>query len=200
MDVAGLKHRACPKSAGALDDIFQFAHVAGPVKLHEHAQRFRGYAGERLSRLLRKTREKKFGQAGDVFLVIAQRRNIDRHDIQAVVEVLAERAFFERRAQVAIRGGDQAHIHFDGARAAEPLEFALLQNAQQLHLRGRRHIADFVEKKRAFVGQFEFAGLAGCRAGERAFLVAEEFALEKIFGNGGAVDFDERAGGAAGRW
>ena len=41
-----------------------------------------------------------------------------------------------------------------------------------------------------------FPGLVPGRAGERALFVTEEFAFEKIFRNRGAVDFDERAGGA----
>ena len=41
-----------------------------------------------------------------------------------------------------------------------------------------------------------FPGLLPVGAGERALLVSEEFAFEKIFRNGGAVDFDEGAGSA----
>ena len=106
---------------------------------------------------------KKFGERGNIFLVVAQRRNVDGDDVQAVVEILAERAFFERGAQVAIGGGDQAHVHFERFRSAEALEFALLQNAQKLHLNRGGNVADFVEEKRALVGQLEFSGLAGRR-------------------------------------
>ena len=52
----------------------------------------------------------------------------------------------------------------------------------------RGHVADFIEKQRALVGEFEFARLAGGGSGEGSFFVTEEFALQKIFGNGGAVD------------
>ena len=44
--------------------------------------------------------------------------------------------------------------------SAEALEFAFLKDAQEFHLRGGRHVADFVEEKRAFVRQFEFSRLA----------------------------------------
>ena len=83
---------------------------------------------------------------------------------------------------------------FTCSRAAEPLELALLQNAQKFYLRGGGDVSDFVEEQRALVGQLEFAGLTGGGAGEGAFFVAEEFALEQGFGNRGAVDLDERAG------
>ena len=103
---------------------------------------------------------KKLASAGNVFFVIAQRRNIDGDDVQPVVKIFAERAFFERGAQIAIRCGDQADIHFDafsfrrGARIRAPAARA------ELHLRRGRHVADFVEEKRALVRQFEFSGLA----------------------------------------
>ena len=72
--------------------------------------------------------------------------------------------------------------------AAEPLEAALLEHAQQLGLRDQRHVADLVEKQRAVVGQLEAAGLAIVRAGERAFFVAEDFRFEQRVGQRRAVD------------
>ena len=78
---------------------------------------------------------------------------------------------------------------------AQALEFALLQNAQQLYLNGCRHVADLVEEKRAFIGQFKLAWLAGQRPSKGSALKTEEFALEERVWNGGAVDFDERSGG-----
>ncbi len=96
---------------------------------------------------------KKFGEGGDVLFVVAKRRNIDGDDIEAIVEVFAEGAIFERGAEIAIGGGDEADVHFDGFRAAEALEFALLKDAQEFHLRGGGNVADFVEEERAFIGQ-----------------------------------------------
>src|SRR5208337_4248072 len=40
-------------------------------------------------------------------------------------------------------------------------------------------------------------GLAGGGSSEGSLFVAEEFALQQIFRDGGAVDFDERTGSAA---
>jgi hypothetical protein len=65
------------------------------------------------------------------------------------------------------------------------------QHAQQLHLRGRRHLGDLVEEQRAAIGQLEAAGPSIDRAGEGAFFVPEDLALEQRFGNGGAVDRDK---------
>ena len=46
------------------------------------------------------------------------------------------------------------------SRAAQPLELALLQHAQELRLGHRREVADLVEEQRAAVGQLEAALLA----------------------------------------
>ena len=66
-----------------------------------------------------------------------------------------------------------------GLGAAEPLELALLQHAQQLDLRRQVDVADLVEEQRAALGQLEAALLARLGAGERALLVAEQLRLDQ---------------------
>src|SRR5271167_5029371 len=83
-------------------------------------------------------------------------------------------------------------------RPAETLEFAILEDTQQLDLNGRWHIADFVQKERAAVRQFEFSRLAGDRTGKGPFFVAEQFAFKEIFRDSRAVDLQEWAGGTIG--
>ena len=75
---------------------------------------------------------------------------------------------------------DDAHVDRDLLAAADALDHALLQEAQQLGLQRHRQVADLVEEERAAVGRLDLAqGLLG-RAGERALLVAEQFALEQV--------------------
>ena len=105
---------------------------------------------------------------------------------------LALDAFFE----AAVGGGENADIDFDGAVAADAFEFAFLEEAEQLGLDLRGNLADFVEEDGAAVGQFETAFALVERAGEGAFFVAEEFAFDEVFGDGGAVDLDEGSAGA----
>ena len=71
-------------------------------------------------------------------------------------------------------------------------ERPLLQHAQELRLRGRRHLADFVEEQRAAVRQLERALPPRDGARERALLVAEQLGFEQGVGNGGAVERHER--------
>ena len=67
---------------------------------------------------------------------------------------------------------------------------------KQLGLQPHVHFGDFVEQQRAAVGLLEFADAPRDRAGEGALLVAEQLGFEQSFGNGGAIDADERLLGA----
>src|ERR1039458_3185260 len=97
--------------------------------------------------------------------------------------------------QIAMRGGDDAHVHGNGFLAAEAMQASFLQDAHQFDLRSRRHVADLVQKNRAAIRLFKPADAPRFRAGERAAFVAEQFALQQSFGNGRAIDGDERRAG-----
>ena len=61
-------------------------------------------------------------------------------------------------------GGQHAHIHGNGFLAAEPLQAFFLKHAQQLDLRARGHVADFIQKNGAVVGLLKPAdALRGAR-------------------------------------
>ena len=92
-----------------------------------------------------------------VGLPLAQRRDEDREDVQAVEQVLAEGAGGNRVLEVGVGRGDEADVDLDRLDAADPLELALLQHAQQLDLGGEVDVADLVEKERAAVGPLEAA-------------------------------------------
>ncbi len=84
----------------------------------------------------------------------------------------------------------------NGIRRADGNHFALLQHAQQLHLRRRRGLADFVEEERALGRRAEETDLVLDGAGERSLHVTEQFALEQALGKRAAVDREKRPFGA----
>ena len=88
-------------------------------------------------------------QRRNVVEPLAQRRQADRHDVEAVEQILAEQALADQLAQVAVGGGDDADIGADRRAPADRGELALLQHAQQPGLRLERHVADLVEEQRA---------------------------------------------------
>ena len=123
---------------------------------------------------------------------VAQRRHLEFDHVEAVIEVLAEPAGRHLLLQVAVGGDDDAHVHADRLLAADPLQFVLLEHAQQLGLHGRRGLADLVEEQGAAVGLDEAALAAAVGAGEGAPLVAEQLGFEQGFGERGTVHLDKR--------
>ncbi len=102
----------------------------------------------------------------------------------------------DRFGQVAVRGGDDADVDLDRLGAADAVDLALLDGAQQLGLQARIHLADFVEQQRAAIGFLELADAPCDGAGEGALLVAEQLGFQQVLRDRGAVDGDEGLFGA----
>ena len=117
----------------------------------------------------------------------------DRHHAQPVVEVLPELALGDQLVEDGGWWPRRRARHADRLLAADALQLAVLQDAQQLGLRRFVQVADLVEKDRAAVGQLELAAAHRRRAGERPLFVAEQLALDELGRNGRAVDLHERA-------
>jgi hypothetical protein len=71
---------------------------------------------------------------------------------------------------------------FTGFAAADAVDLALLDGAEQLGLQPHVHLADLVEQQRAAVRLLELADAPGQRAGEGALLVPEQLALQRFSG------------------
>ena len=95
------------------------------------------------------------GEGKDVLGAVAQRRNVDRDDGEAVVEVGAEGAFGGHLLEVGVAGGDDPHVDGDHLVAAHAPDLLLLKHPQQLSLERQREGADLVEEERAAVGGLE---------------------------------------------
>src|SRR5262249_49832618 len=128
----------------------------------------------------------------DVLGPLAQRWQLDRKDVQPIVEIVAESVLLNHPEQVPVGRSDYAHVHLDRPRAPEALEFLLLQDPQELRLELEGNLADLVEEERPPVGNFEPADLLPDRPGEGAPLVTEELALEETRGDRRAIQLDER--------
>src|SRR5690606_20226882 len=130
----------------------------------------------------------------DLVGALAERRERDRHAVEAVEEVRAERALSAHLLEVAMGRGDDAHVDGDLFVAADAHDLLRLEDAEQRRLRAWRQLADLVEEQRAAVCLLEDALRLSIGAGERALLVTEEHALEEVLRDGRAVDALQRAG------
>ncbi len=140
--------------------------------------------------LLRVPVEEEEHQGLDVLPALAQRGQVDRHDVEPVIQVFPEPADLDLLEQVAVGRGDDPGVDLLGVVVADPLELALLQDAEQLDLELGRGAVDLVEEDAAGVGRLEPAGAVVDGAGERALDVAEQLALEQALGQRAAVDPD----------
>src|SRR5215471_9071563 len=129
----------------------------------------------------------------DVTQPVAQRGQSDREDVEAVKKVGAEFAFVDQPLKRLIGRRHYADFYADALRAAQALEDAGLQHAQEPPLYLQRDLADFVQKYRAAVGQLESPRLGRLRAGEGALLVTEQFALDQRGRKRRAVNDNEGA-------
>src|SRR5947209_6869468 len=185
---------ALRKHHGAEHRILKLAHIAGPGMRVEDLERICRHRADALALFRRETDEEVPHEIGNVLGPFAQRRHRDRKDVQTIEQVLAEAAGFHVRDEIAVGRRNNAHIDLHGLPGADRVDLAFLNRAQQLDLRGRRQLADFIEKQRAARGFDEFAGVFFGGAGERAFLVPEQGRFDEIFRDGAAVYRHERFG------
>lgn len=72
------------------------------------------------------------GEQFNILAALSERRNVNRKNMQSEVEVLARLPFHRHPLEIAMRGRDDAHVHFRRLGAAQWFELALLNDAQQL--------------------------------------------------------------------
>ena len=93
----------------------------------------------------------------DVFLAIPQAGHGDIDDIEPVEEVVAEFAFADHFFEALVGGGDEADVGLEGLVAADALEDAGIEGAQDFDLGVGVDLADLIEEERAAVGLLETA-------------------------------------------
>jgi len=130
-------------------------------------------------------------QLGQVAGALAQRGHAHPHHVEAVEQIGAKGAATHLDVEVALGGGHHPGAEGAGLAAAQTLELAVLQHAQQPCLQCQRQLADLVEEERALARALEAPQPTGRRPGEGASLVAKELALEERGGETGAVEVHE---------
>src|ERR1043166_1493980 len=171
----------------------QLADIARPrISLHDLQRRRRErlwfpaiHLADRAAEMLHQHRQ--------IALALLQRRQHDRKDEDAVIEILPESAVADLLFEVAMRGHHHAHIDSNATGAAQTLDLALLQHSQQFRLHHAVHVADLVQKQRPAVRLFELAQVTRSRARKRSLLVPEQLGFDQLTGHRGAVQRNEGA-------
>ncbi len=178
---------------GALQDVAKLADIAGPGVFLESFHYFVAHVGDAAQVFAVERFDERFRENGQIGHALAQGREGNLEDVEAIEEIFAKIAFFESFVKVAIGGGDDADVDGDFIFSTQAAYARIFQNTQEFGLRAGGHFGEFVEEQRAVLGELETTGAAFERAREGAFLVAEELTLHERFRHGGTVDGDKRA-------
>ena len=146
---------------------------------------------ERPTEALGETSREMARERRDVVLAIAQGRQLDHDDIDAIEQILAKPAGAHLGLEIARGGNQHARVHAARLLIAYAPDLTLLQHPQQLCLQADRQLADLVEQERAAARLLEQPGFVAGRPGERAAHVTEQLGLEQGLGDRRAVDADE---------
>jgi hypothetical protein len=113
----------------------------------------------------------------DVFLPLPQGGEFQGEAVDSKEKVLPEFPFLHELGEVAVGGGDQAHIHFDHLVRAQGANFSFLEGTEKFRLHGKRHVGDLVQKQGAAACLFEEADAIAIRVGEGPFFMAKKLAF-----------------------
>src|ERR1700677_3599064 len=122
---------------------------------------------------------------------MTQRRQIDLYNIQTVKQVLTKFALRHETLQGTVGSADYAYFYLDGLAAANAFKGSFLKYAQQFGLHACWHVADFIEEDNPTLRHFKSTVPLNCRTGKSSFFVAEQFAFQQGFRQGGAIDRHE---------
>src|SRR4029450_3991006 len=123
---------------------------------------------------------------------LAQRWDLQRDPVEAIVEIGAEALLPDLLDEIAVGGGDEADVDRPRAHAADAHDLLGLEGPQQRSLRRARHLTDLVEKARPAVRELQQAGLGRLGVREGAALVSEQLALAQALGEATAVQAEKR--------
>ena len=191
--MARLDLGAVREQAGALEQVAQFPDIAFETHRRQLRQRRRRQAQRALGR---DAGEQRFHQQRQVLGPLAQRGRAHGEGVDPEIEVAAECVVRYHRFEVPVGGGHQAEVGAQGIDAADAPVSAGFQQAQQLDLKRKWQLADFVKEQSSSRCRFNQALLAVRGTGEGAFFIAEQFRFEQRFRQTGAIHGDERPLGA----
>src|SRR5262249_36232366 len=160
---------------GPFNQVLKLTNIAGPGVGLKHIQTGFIYALYFFPKLARITIDEVLDQHGNVFSSFTQRRHFNRKDIETIEQIAPESSGSDGSRQVTISGCNHPHVRPNRFRSTDTFVFTLLQHTQQRMLSIRGKIANLIEKDRAAFGDFEASRSPLKRAGESAFLVAEQF-------------------------
>lgn len=184
-------HRSA-QHRGTFDRVLELSNVAGPPVGTECVHGIWREAAEVATEAFLEPAKEMIRQQRHVSATFSQRRKVERDDVDAVVQVLAESTRLHQLRQISVARQNEADVRPHRLVAAQWLVHPLLQNAKQFHLHRQRGGVDLIKEQRPALCRGNAAGAVAVGPGERPLHVPEQLALQQGGGEGGAVDGDHR--------
>ena len=184
----GSDHAAVAQGIGPLENVLEFPHISG-----------KGVGGQGPLGAVIETRrdvtgnlaQDVFDQLRQVLAPLAQRRNAQLDDVDAIIEILPKLSGLQHVMQGFMSGREQADIDRYLATFPDRTDRPFLNRAQQLDLHGQGQLGDLVQKQGAAARGPEHAGMVIHGAGETALPVTEQFTFHQLGRQGPAVHGNE---------
>src|SRR5262249_31525366 len=184
--------RALGFNHSSFERVPKFADVSWPVVLQKSVLCVSGQRRRGTTDGCRDFFQEYFTQKKNVTAPLAQRRDMHLEHLNSIVEILTKIAAVDCLGEIAVRGGDDAHVGLQRPRASETPKFTLLENSQKLCLRLPAHFTDFIEKQHAARCEFDLAWLRSLRPCEVSEFVSEELGFQKLLRKRRTIQRDER--------
>ena len=104
---------------------------------------------------------------------------MDRHDREPEVKIFPECSSLHHGAKILVGGGDKSDIRGLSLVGAKPFKGPLPKETEELHLRGRINLTDFVQEECAPLSEFHPTGPALMGTSEGTLFVPEQLAFEQ---------------------
>src|ERR1700730_7741365 len=115
------------------------------------------YPAYPLAQFLSRMIDEVLNQRGNIFPPFAQRRHLNRKNVEAVKQVATKVSSSDGCLQVTVGSSDHADIRLDRPSSADTLKLMFLKDTQESDLRLGGKFSNFIEKDRAPMRQLKAA-------------------------------------------
>lgn len=176
---------------GVFDDVLEFSDVAWEVVVEEELHKVRAGSSDVLFVEMIEALKEVVDEERDVHSAISQRGKGQLHDVDSIVEILAELSGNQHLFEVSVGRCDHPGVGVLGVVGSQGVILSFLENSQQLHLDCGGYVSQFIQEDGASIGLCESPLLIPLGAGKRPPFVSEQLGFQQCFGERSAIHRDE---------
>ena len=158
--------------------IAQFTHIARPVITHQQIQSIARDLANVFAEFLTVVFEKKLKQWRNILTTITKRRDMDWEHVETIKKIFTKRLLLDCVLEFKIGGSHNSDIDIDIPVTPQPANFTILEDPEQLDLKVRIHLTNFIKKNRTAVGLLKETYLTVFGIGKSASFMSKEFGFK----------------------